>query len=89
MLGNGTICGQKSLGMPRGFKPLHTIFALARGAMRVFAPVIEVATLAMLHPEQDLPHSTELRGKAPTTLRDPLAIGQSYPHLGSAATPTI
>ena len=35
------------------------------------------------------PHSTELRGKAPTTLRDPLAIGQSYLHLGSAATPTI
>src|SRR6516162_1873770 len=27
----------------------------ARGAMRVFAPVIEVATLAMLHPGQDLP----------------------------------
>ena len=34
---------------------MHTILALARGAMRVFAPVIEVATLAMLHPRQYLP----------------------------------
>ena len=33
---------------------MHPILALARGAMRVFAPVIEVATLAMLHPGQDL-----------------------------------
>src|SRR5262245_16234809 len=46
---------------------------------------------AACHPETSrlFPHSTEFRGKAPTTLRDPLAIGQSYPHLGSAATPTI
>jgi hypothetical protein len=43
------------LGMPGGFEPLHPILALARGAMRVFAPVIEVATLAMLHPGQELP----------------------------------
>jgi hypothetical protein len=48
--------------MPWGFKPLHAIFALARGAMRVFAPVIEVATLAMLHPGQDF------------TLRRPVAL---------------
>src|SRR5262249_7224779 len=54
VLGNGAIRRQKSLGMPGGCEPLHPILALARGAMRVFAPVIEVATLAMLHPGQDL-----------------------------------
>jgi hypothetical protein len=33
--------------MPRGFEPLHAIFALARGAMRVLTAVIEIATLAI------------------------------------------
>jgi hypothetical protein len=55
VLGTGAIRRQKSLGMTGGFESLHTILALARGAMRVFAPVIEVATLAMLHPGQELP----------------------------------
>ena len=54
MLGDGSIRRQKALGMPRGFEPLHAIFSLACGPMRVLAPVIEVATLAMLHPGQDL-----------------------------------
>src|SRR5262249_33611590 len=46
--------GQKALGMPRRFKPLHAIFSLACGAMRVLTAVIEVATLPMFHPGQDL-----------------------------------
>jgi hypothetical protein len=55
VLGNGTICGQKSLGMPRGFKPLHAIFPLACRSMGVLTPVVEVTTLAMFDPRQALP----------------------------------
>jgi hypothetical protein len=54
MVGDGSICRQKSLGMPGGFELLHAILALACGPLRVLAAVIEVATLAMLHPGQDL-----------------------------------
>src|SRR5215510_15927336 len=54
VLGNGTIRGQGALGVPWGFKPLHAPFPLARWPMRVFAPVIAITTLAMLHPGQDL-----------------------------------
>jgi hypothetical protein len=54
MLGDGSIRRQKSLGMPRRLQPLHAMLALARRPMRVLTPVIEVATLAMLHPGQDL-----------------------------------
>src|SRR5262245_2107668 len=54
MLGNGAIRRQKPLGMPGRFEALHAIFALPCGPMGVLTPVIEVATLAMLHPGQDL-----------------------------------
>jgi hypothetical protein len=54
MLGDGSIRRQKSLGMPGGFDPLHAIFSLACRPMHVLTAVIEVATLAMLHPGQDL-----------------------------------
>src|SRR5262245_25402089 len=54
MLGDGAIRRQKSLGMPRRLKPLHAMLALARRPMRVLTSVIEGATLAMLHPGQDL-----------------------------------
>ena len=54
VLGNRTIRGQKALGMPRRLEPLHAIFALACGAMRVLTAVIEVATLAVFDPRQDL-----------------------------------
>ena len=49
-MGNGTIRGQKALGMPGRLKPLHTILTLPRGAMRVFAAVIEITTLPVFHP---------------------------------------
>src|SRR5262245_7373947 len=54
VLGNGTIRGQNGRGMTRRFKPLHAIFALACGAMRVLTAVIEIATLAVFDPRQDL-----------------------------------
>jgi hypothetical protein len=40
--------------MPRRLEPLHAIFALACGAMRVFAAVIEITTLPVFYPRQDL-----------------------------------
>ncbi len=52
-MGNGTIRGQKALRMTRRLKPLHAIFALPRGSMRVLTPVIEVATLPVFHSRQD------------------------------------
>src|SRR5215475_4411690 len=54
VLGNGAIRRQKPLGMPGRFEALHAIFALPRGPMGVLTAVIEVTTLAMLHPRQDL-----------------------------------
>src|SRR5215510_12647824 len=55
VLGNGAVGRQKTLGMPRGFKPLHAIFPLARWPMRVLTAVIEIPTLTVFHPRQDLP----------------------------------
>src|SRR5215510_1276212 len=54
-LGNGAIRRQKSLGMPCRLKPLHAIFSLPCRAMRVLTPVVEVTTLPVFHPGQDLP----------------------------------
>src|SRR5262249_35440530 len=54
VLGNGAIRRQKPLGMPGRFEALHAIFALPRGPMGVLTAVIEVATLPMFHPRQDL-----------------------------------
>ena len=51
MLGNRPIRRQKTLGMARGFKPLHASLALMRRPMRILTPVIEIPTLAMPHPE--------------------------------------
>ena len=41
--------------MSGGFEPLHVVLALPRRTMRVFASVIEIPTLTMFHPGQDLP----------------------------------
>src|SRR6516165_4919466 len=54
VVGNGSIRRQKALGMPRRLQPLHTILTLTRGPMRVLAPVVERATLAMLDPGEAL-----------------------------------
>jgi hypothetical protein len=47
MLGKGAIRRQKTLSMPGRLEPLHAILTLPRGAMRVLAPVIEVAALTV------------------------------------------
>jgi hypothetical protein len=40
--------------MPRGLEPLHAILALACGAVGVLTAVVQIATLTVLHPGQDL-----------------------------------
>ena len=54
VLRDRAIRGQKALGMTRGLESLHAPLALARGAMRVLAAVIEIATLAMLYAGKNL-----------------------------------
>ena len=54
VLGNGSICREKALGVPRRFESLHAMLPLPRGPMGVLTPMIEVATLPVFHPWQDL-----------------------------------
>jgi len=54
VLGNGAIGREETLSMPGGFEPLHVVLALPRRTMGVLTSVIEIATLAMLHPGQYL-----------------------------------
>jgi hypothetical protein len=54
VLGNGSIGREKTLGMTGRLEPLHTTLTLARGAMRVFAPIVEITALTMFHPWQKL-----------------------------------
>src|SRR6516165_2550565 len=54
VLGNGAVGREETLRMPGGFEPLHVVLALPRRTMGVLTPVIEIATLAMLHPGQYL-----------------------------------
>src|SRR5436190_1874825 len=54
VLGNRAIRGQKTLGMPSRLEPLHAILALPRGPMRILTAVVEITTLAVFHPRQDL-----------------------------------
>src|SRR6266567_9427761 len=53
VLGYGSIRREKTLGMTGGFESLHALFPLARRAMRILAPVVEIATLAVFHPRQE------------------------------------
>ena len=50
VLGNGAIRSQKALGVTRGLESLHASCALTCWPMRALTPVVEVATLPMLHP---------------------------------------
>jgi len=54
VLGDGSISRQKPLGVTRRFEPLQATLALTRRAMRVLTTVIEIATLAMLFPWENL-----------------------------------
>src|SRR5437879_4242450 len=55
VVGNGPIRGQQALGMPRRLKPLHATLPLTRGPMGILTPVVQIATLAVFDPRQDLP----------------------------------
>jgi hypothetical protein len=49
VLGDETIWGEETLGVPWGFKPLHPPLPLAGGLMGILRAVVEVAVLAVLH----------------------------------------
>ena len=50
VLGNRTVCGEKSLRVPCGLEPLHAPLPLAGGLVRVLGTVVEVPMLAVLDP---------------------------------------
>jgi hypothetical protein len=54
MLGEGTIGGEKSLGMPWRLEPLHAPLPLARRLVGIFGAVVEIAMLAVLYVRQNL-----------------------------------
>jgi hypothetical protein len=54
VLGDGSIRRQEPLGMTGGLEPLHALFPLPRRPMRVLIPVVEITTLAMLSPGENL-----------------------------------
>jgi hypothetical protein len=54
VVGKRSIRGQEPLGMAGRCEPLHPILALTRRPMRVLTPVIEIPTLAMFHPREEL-----------------------------------
>jgi hypothetical protein len=54
VLGDGTIGGEESLGITRGFEPLHAPLALTSGLMRVLSTMIEIPVLTMFHPWENL-----------------------------------
>jgi hypothetical protein len=80
MLGDGTIRGEKALGVARRLKPLHAPFPLAGGLVGVLCAVVEVVVLAMLDPREDL----ALRGAVAFELvrnDHPWYIGQTLEQL--------
>jgi hypothetical protein len=50
MLRDGPIGGKEPLGLTRRLKPLHAPLALSGGLVGVRCSIIEISTLAMLHP---------------------------------------
>ena len=54
VLGDETIGGEKALGVPGRFEPLHAALPLAGGLVGILGAVIEVFVLAVLDPRQDL-----------------------------------
>ena len=46
---DGTIRGEKALGLPQRYKSAHVLFSVPRRLVGVFRVIIEVATLAVLH----------------------------------------
>jgi hypothetical protein len=54
VLGDRPIRGEKPLGMPWGFEPLHAPLTLAGRLGGVFRPVVQIAVLAVLDPRENL-----------------------------------
>ena len=54
MLRDGTIGREETLGVARGFKPLHPPLPLAGGLVGVLRPIIQIALLPMCHPRKEL-----------------------------------
>ena len=54
VLGNRSICREKTLGLAGRFELLHATLPLARRPMRLLTSIMEIATLAMFHPGQQL-----------------------------------
>jgi hypothetical protein len=54
VLGDGTIGREETLGLARGFEPLHTLLPLTGGLVRVLRAIIQRPVLAMFHPREDL-----------------------------------
>ena len=54
VVGNGAVSREETLRMPGGCAPLHVVLALPRRTMGVLTPVVEIATLAVCDPGQDL-----------------------------------
>jgi hypothetical protein len=52
--GNRPIHRTKLLRVPRRFKPLHVLFPLARGLVRVLRTIIQIVLLSVLDPRQNL-----------------------------------
>jgi hypothetical protein len=46
---DGTIRGEKALGLPRRYKSAHVPFSMPRRLVGVFRVIVEVAALAVLH----------------------------------------
>jgi hypothetical protein len=53
---DGAIGGEKALGVPGRLESLHLSFPLARGLVRVFRAVVEIAVLTMFYTRQKLTH---------------------------------
>jgi hypothetical protein len=54
VLGDEAKRRQETLGVPRGFEPLHALLPLARGLVRVLGAVVQISVLPMFHPRQNL-----------------------------------
>ena len=55
VLGDRTIRGQKAVGVPGGFEPLHPPLSLARGLVGVLGPMIQIAVVAAFDTGGHLP----------------------------------
>ena len=60
---DGTMNGEKSLGVSWGFEPAHVSFSLPRRLMRDFCAVVLPAPLAMENTREDLASGRPIAGK--------------------------